>query len=99
MTFSSDIKRRIGISPCRLGERRELPNGARGRTPAINAFLAYFGVRKFLVERKCDFFAPCKAKNWHFHTETMHLGTCIAQTPGPITGTYGSTAGLILLAT
>ena len=44
-------------------------------------FWAYFGVRKLLVERKCDFFARCKAKNWHFPVETMHLGACIPQTP------------------
>ena len=63
-----------------LGERRKLRQRGAGQNPGTNAFLAYFGVRKLLVKRRCDFFARCKAKNWHFHMETMHLGACIAQT-------------------
>ena len=71
------VREGVYPSPAKYGSVVSFHNGAPGRTPATSA---YFGVRKILLERKCHFFTRCKAKNWHFHMETMHLGACIAQT-------------------
>jgi len=63
-------------------------------------FWAYFGVRKLLVERKCDFFSPdVKRRIGIFLWKRCILVHAFDRPPGPVTGTYGRTAGLIRLTT
>jgi len=67
--------------PSRLGDleqRHELPQQGRGQSPGRKRIFGIFWRRRtLLVERKMWLFAQCKAKNWHFHMETMHPGACI----------------------